>query len=281
MNNLKTIFVFLAAVFISATLKAQQIPEEPYRPLGWDPVFYGKPAPKFNMKSPDGSSFSSERLKGKFVVLDFWATWCTPCKLLTHELDSVLKKIPSEKLQVIGVNHREQMVKGGNAVGYWKKKGYFFPMAVDENYAKKVKAGFPTSIVIDPEGIVAGYFMGFTPTTAGEIATIIWNLSEKPVASLNSIAEQNNLGEPIKALFLHDKLVHEHPELKESLIAERLKAMLRTNPWMGLNIAKDWSKHSGQDKTVLMTIGKIIAEANVAEKDIRDFGIKATENSIK
>jgi cytochrome c biogenesis protein CcmG, thiol:disulfide interchange protein DsbE len=253
----------------------QDLGEDVYRPAGWNEHFSEKPAPAFTMVSPQGQTYTSKGLKGKIIVLDFWATWCKPCKMLTHEIDSALKKYSNTQIQIIGVNHQEK----GDAVAYWKKSGYKFPMAVNDKYAKVVDAGFPSVMVIDPEGIVMGYFSAWTPTQAGEIDAIIWNFLEKPTANATTIRECNLKGEYVKALYLYDKLIAQQPALKNTLIEERMKAMLHTNPWMGINIAKQWRKDTNDNPEVLVKIGKLIADAKVQEPEINRYGIEAASKS--
>ena len=277
---LRTSLAVIAAIICTLPALAQELQPETYHPPGWNENYVGKAAPEFSMTVSSGENLSSKNLKGKFVVLDFWASWCVPCKILTHKLDSALKKYDSNSLQIIGVNHGEQILKGGNATEYWRKSKYSFPMTVNEQYAKKIDAGFPTVVLIDPDGIIIGYFNGLTPTTAGEIDALIWNIQGKPNMDLATITALNNQGEFIKALYLHDKLVDKYPEQEVALSAQRLRAMLHTNPWMGLNIAKEWIKKSNKDKAVLKVIGMLIAESNVQEKEIAEFGAKAIKDSL-
>lgn len=118
-------------------------------------------APNFNLKDQYGVVHSLENYKGKVIFLNFWATWCPPCKKEMPDVESIYKEYGENKKDVIilGVNsEKENEVKK-----FLKDKGYTFPTVIDENsevMRKYFIQAFPTSFVIDKEGNIYGYVMG-------------------------------------------------------------------------------------------------------------------------
>lgn len=118
-------------------------------------------APDFNLKDQYGVTHSLENYKGKVIFLNFWATWCPPCKKEMPDVESIYKEYGENKKDVIilGINsEKENEVKK-----FLKDKGYTFPTLIDENsevMRKYFIQAFPTSFVIDKEGNVYGYVMG-------------------------------------------------------------------------------------------------------------------------
>lgn len=118
-------------------------------------------APDFNLKDQYGVIHSLENYKGKVIFLNFWATWCPPCKKEMPDIESIYKEYGENKKDVVilGVNsEKENGVKK-----FLKDKGYTFPTVIDENsevMRKYFIQAFPTSFVIDKEGNVYGYVMG-------------------------------------------------------------------------------------------------------------------------
>lgn len=118
-------------------------------------------APDFNLKDQYGVIHSLENYKGKVIFLNFWATWCPPCKKEMPDIENIYKEYGENKKDVVilGVNsEKENEVKK-----FLKDKGYTFPTVIDENsevMRKYFIQAFPTSFVIDKEGNVYGYVMG-------------------------------------------------------------------------------------------------------------------------
>ena len=118
-------------------------------------------APDFNLKDQCGVTHSLENYKGKVIFLNFWATWCPPCKKEMPDVESIYKEYGENKKDVVilGINsEKENEVKK-----FLKDKGYTFPTVIDENsevMRKYFIQAFPTSFVIDKEGNVYGYVMG-------------------------------------------------------------------------------------------------------------------------
>ncbi|MES2807793.1 MAG: TlpA disulfide reductase family protein [Bacteroidota bacterium] len=68
------------------------------------PVYIKRTAPPLNITTIDGKKLSLASLKGKYVLLDFWATWCPPCMAEMPFIKEIRKKYPPEKLAIIGIS---------------------------------------------------------------------------------------------------------------------------------------------------------------------------------
>jgi len=135
----------------------------------WANSFLGKKAPQLEVEkwltaAPD--------TKGKFVLIDFWATWCGPCRKAIPELNAFHKKF-GDKLVVIGISDESEA-----DVKKMKSPKMDYAVAIDTK-AKMKKAvgvtGIPHVLILDPEGIVR--WEGYPLLTGHE-------LTEKVVAEI-------------------------------------------------------------------------------------------------
>lgn len=125
----------------------------------------GKPLPAFSLKDTKGNVLSNKTLKGKVVLLDFWATWCGPCKQASPTMQRLHKAFFAQGLRVIGANTSEYDDRKGAAAKYAKEHKYtyaFTPMSDDLAMTLGVK-GLPTFILADKSGKVRKVFVGFDP----------------------------------------------------------------------------------------------------------------------
>src|SRR5271167_4287474 len=70
-----------------------------------------EPAPKFHAKSLDGEKFNNESVKGKAVLIEFWATWCPYCKRDQPAIDAMVEEYAAKGLIVLAVDVREPRKK--------------------------------------------------------------------------------------------------------------------------------------------------------------------------
>jgi cytochrome c biogenesis protein CcmG, thiol:disulfide interchange protein DsbE len=114
----------------------------------------GKPAPAFVTRTLDGGRFDLAALRGKVVLVNFWATWCAPCREEMPALDAFYKENHDRGLEMVGVSvDRPKDVARVNKV----MKDYGFPVAMlsaTEVDGIGAPEGLPVTYVIDAGGVV-------------------------------------------------------------------------------------------------------------------------------
>jgi peroxiredoxin/outer membrane lipoprotein-sorting protein len=123
----------------------------------------GKPAPDFELKSFDGEKVKLSDLRGKYVMLNFWASWCGPCRREMPGLMRAYEEFKPKGLILYGINNESYDGEKGKAKKFINESLLTFP-TLDDAARKagrlyKVQA-IPTSFLIDPDGNVVRYIRG-------------------------------------------------------------------------------------------------------------------------
>jgi thiol-disulfide isomerase/thioredoxin len=137
----------------------------------------GALAPDFTLKDLNGNTVSLADLRGKVVILDFWATWCGPCRKTMPLLDKFYTEMKPENVVVYGVNVWERGGKTDKVKPFIAERGFHFPVLYgtgDLADAYGVQ-GIPTLVMIDPQGKVAYRHVGYNPTLA---EVLQWQVNE-------------------------------------------------------------------------------------------------------
>jgi thiol-disulfide isomerase/thioredoxin len=128
-----------------------------------------KPAPDFNLKDFDGNFVKLSDLKGKVVVVDFWATWCGPCKMSFPALQKVVNKYkdnPDIQILTLDTWEREKTVaeKEKKVKDFIADNKYTFKVLFDDAdiVAKYGVTGIPTKFIIDKNGMMQFKTIGFS-----------------------------------------------------------------------------------------------------------------------
>lgn len=115
-----------------------------------------RPAPDFTLPAADGSTVRLSDLRGKVILLNFWATWCPPCKAEMPDLNALHREYGQAKnFVVLGVDVEEERAA---VQAFARELGLSFPLALDE--AGEVSAHsynvrtMPTSLIIDRNGVI-------------------------------------------------------------------------------------------------------------------------------
>lgn len=204
---------------------------------GYNPDWYGKEMPAFHFDE----RLNSENLKGKPVLLDYWATWCSACRIYAKEFDEIAgKDFYKNNLQIIGVNIEgadTRKIGNNSPRKYWEAKGHKYPMvegASADASGAAIKNGFPTIILLDKKGFIRGRWDTYTPQVKDVIKLGVWVLSDTiQKYTAEQVATEIRLRNYYKALFISDQLPKD--EVFESF---RLRAMLKVSEWDATIYAK-------------------------------------------
>src|SRR5690606_7497529 len=121
------------------------------------PSVLGKPLPEFTFKTLDGEQITAESLKGKVVVLDFWATWCQAClRSMPVMAEARARFKDNERVQFLAVSIDEPGVKDEAIAAALKPLAPNLPIARDpQEYAFSAFeiTAIPNTVLVDPQGI--------------------------------------------------------------------------------------------------------------------------------
>lgn len=140
------LFAILLLFFVSAVSTAQK----------------PQPAPNFKLKTQNGKTIELAKLKGKVVAVNFWATWCGPCRKEIPGMMEVYKQYKDKGLEIVGVSLDED---GWNDVNpYLQKTPITYPIVIgDQTLAAAYQMGnaIPVTYIIDKKGNIAKKHVGY------------------------------------------------------------------------------------------------------------------------
>jgi thiol-disulfide isomerase/thioredoxin len=133
-----------------------------------------KPAPPFDLQSLDGSRATLDTLKGKVVVVDFWATWCGPCIKEIPEYAEFYRKNQPRGIEVVGIVMDSGSPQEINDFVREYKIPYRQLVGDDKTgEAWGVNQGFPTTFVIDGKGVIRTKVLGSPPNKFEKLQEVV------------------------------------------------------------------------------------------------------------
>lgn len=131
----------------------------------------GKVAPAFSAPELGGGSLSLASDRGHVVVLNFWSSWCTPCKEEAPELSTYAYEAKSQGVDVVGVVFNDTVASAKSFAAYY---GSLYPSVIDANGSIANSYGVtapPTTFIINQQGLVAATLIG--ATTAKQLTAVV------------------------------------------------------------------------------------------------------------
>ncbi len=130
----------------------------------------GSQLPDFSLKDLQGRPISSADLRGKVVLIDFWATWCQPCKKEMPGYQKLLDRYGSKGFAVVGFKF-DTMADTEDPISFARKIGVHYPLAIAPDDLKQKFGGIeglPTTMLYDRRGILRKKVIGFEYTSSFE-----------------------------------------------------------------------------------------------------------------
>jgi peroxiredoxin len=140
------------------------------------------PAPDFTFPGLDGKKVSLSDYKGMVVLVNIWATWCSPCVEEMPSMEKLYRKFKGENFEILAVSIDEPGLKA--VAPFMKKSNLTFPALIDSEGAIKAVygiTGIPESFIIDQQGILLKKIVGPVDWATPNIFRFFSDLIQKPL----------------------------------------------------------------------------------------------------
>ena len=121
----------------------------------------GVDAPNFTLKNLEGKEVSLNEFRGKYVLVNFWATWCGPCKIEMPSLETLYQRFKNKNFVMLAISN---VMYGATVVkAFVKANKINFPVLLDQQLKTSNRFGvvsLPSTFMIDPKGKIIGAMLG-------------------------------------------------------------------------------------------------------------------------
>jgi len=140
------ILIFLAGIFTVYFLAGSKEDAKTKAVVGID-------APQFELKDLDNRNWRLSDLRGKVVLLNFWASWCETCKGVNSSMQSLINEDKDSGIVYISILYKDDPSR---AKDYMKKNGFDFPVLIDDKNLARIYGigGVPETFIINKKGVI-------------------------------------------------------------------------------------------------------------------------------
>ncbi len=150
----------------------------------------GGATPPLSLPTTNGAAMDLASLRGRVVLVNFWATWCEPCVAEMPSLDGVRRQFGADVVEVVGVNMGETQTKVARFV---EKLNVTFPILLDRDGVAKSDwkvGGVPVTFVIGRDGRIAFRIVGETDFSEPTLVARIRALAAKAPSARNNVSSR-------------------------------------------------------------------------------------------
>lgn len=180
---IRVTLIFVVALWgcDSGYSESQIVERRSTQPVAYSRPAVNTPAPAFRLMDLEGTVHSLASYRGKVVFLNFWATWCGPCKVEMPAMEALYQTFRSQGMEILAVSVDQQ----GTAVTrpFKEAMGLSFPILHDLDYQVGLKYGartLPMTYVIDRQGVIRQRVFGARDWNSQEARKLISELLKEP-----------------------------------------------------------------------------------------------------
>ena len=121
----------------------------------------GDVAPDFTLPAQDGKKISLSDYKGKVIIINFWSTWCPPCRKEIPDFIKLYNKYKDKGFIILGISSEDK----ARLKDFVQSNGINYPILIGDNSVAEAYGGIqyiPTTFIIDRKGKISKKFIGFT-----------------------------------------------------------------------------------------------------------------------
>ena len=139
----------------------------------------GLMAPDFTLADRTGGTQTLSELRGKVVFVNFWATWCPPCREEMPSMQRLYSKMPKDKFEMLAILEND---KPERANAFASELGITLPILYDEDkkaWPKYGLTGLPETFIVDKQGVIREKFIGPAQWDSPQVVQMLMNYTNQ------------------------------------------------------------------------------------------------------